>query len=109
MAGARYEVAPEDMGLQRATLAQLTGGDARENAAIILAILKGERSCRRDVVLLNERLRWLPPDLPIASERPFPWRHTRSIADTRCSDCSCWLHFPIARDPHKVCREIFVT
>ena len=48
-----YEVAPEDMGLQRATLAQLAGGDARENAAIILAILKGERSCRRDVVLLN--------------------------------------------------------
>jgi len=48
-----YEVAPEDMGLQRATLDQLAGGDARRNAAIILAILKGERSCRRDVVLLN--------------------------------------------------------
>jgi anthranilate phosphoribosyltransferase len=48
-----YEVTPEDMGLQRATLDQLAGGDARDNAAIILAILKGERSCRRDVVLLN--------------------------------------------------------
>jgi anthranilate phosphoribosyltransferase len=48
-----YEVAPENFGLQRSTLEDLAGGDAQENAAIILAILKGERSCRRDVVLLN--------------------------------------------------------
>jgi anthranilate phosphoribosyltransferase len=48
-----YEVAPDDFGLQRATLDQLAGGDAQENAAIIRAILGGERSCRRDVVLLN--------------------------------------------------------
>jgi anthranilate phosphoribosyltransferase len=48
-----YEVAPEDFGLKRASLDELAGGDAQENAAIILAILKGERSCRRDVVLLN--------------------------------------------------------
>jgi anthranilate phosphoribosyltransferase len=48
-----YEVAPEDFGLKRASLDELAGGDSQENAAIILAILKGERSCRRDVVLLN--------------------------------------------------------
>ena len=48
-----YEVAPDDFGLKRATLDQLAGGDAQENAAIIRAILGGERSCRRDVVLLN--------------------------------------------------------
>jgi anthranilate phosphoribosyltransferase len=48
-----YELAPEDVGLKRAPLEDLAGGDAQENAAIILAILKGERSCRRDVVLLN--------------------------------------------------------
>jgi anthranilate phosphoribosyltransferase len=48
-----YEVAPEDFGLQRASLDQIVGGDAAENAAIIRAILDGERSCRRDVVLLN--------------------------------------------------------
>ncbi len=48
-----YEVSPDDFGLQRATLDQLAGGDAQENAAIIRAILGGERSCRRDVVLLN--------------------------------------------------------
>jgi anthranilate phosphoribosyltransferase len=48
-----YEVAPDHFGLQQATLDQLAGGDAQENAAIIRAILRGERSCRRDVVLLN--------------------------------------------------------
>src|SRR5450755_4278880 len=48
-----YEVAPEDFGLQRAPLDDIAGGDAQQNAAIIRAILDGERSCRRDVVLLN--------------------------------------------------------
>jgi anthranilate phosphoribosyltransferase len=48
-----YEVAPEDFGLKAAALDDVAGGDAAENAAIIRAILDGERSCRRDVVLLN--------------------------------------------------------
>jgi len=48
-----YEVAPEDFGLRRAPLEEIAGGDAGQNAAIIRAILDGERSPRRDVVLLN--------------------------------------------------------
>ncbi len=48
-----YEVTPEDFGLQLAPLDDIAGGDAQQNAAIIRAILDGERSCRRDVVLLN--------------------------------------------------------
>ncbi|HUI83014.1 MAG TPA: anthranilate phosphoribosyltransferase [Candidatus Binatia bacterium] len=48
-----YEVTPEDFGLKPAPLAEIAGGDADENAAIIRAVLDGERSCRRDVVLLN--------------------------------------------------------
>jgi anthranilate phosphoribosyltransferase len=48
-----YEVAPGDFGLQRAPLSEIAGGDAQQNAAIIRAILDGERSSRRDVVLLN--------------------------------------------------------
>ncbi len=48
-----YEVAPEDFGLKRASLDEIAGGDSAQNAAIIRAILDGERSCRRDVVLLN--------------------------------------------------------
>jgi anthranilate phosphoribosyltransferase len=48
-----YEVEPEEFGLKRGTLQELAGGDASENAAIIRAVLGGEKSARRDVVLLN--------------------------------------------------------
>ena len=48
-----YEVEPEEFGMTRATLQEISGGDATENAAIIRAILSGEKSPRRDVVLLN--------------------------------------------------------
>ncbi len=48
-----YEVEPEEFGMARATLQQISGGDAPENAAIIRGILSGEKSVRRNVVLLN--------------------------------------------------------
>jgi len=48
-----YEVTPEEFGIQRAPLTGIAGGDARQNAAIIRAVLQGERSARRDVVVLN--------------------------------------------------------
>ena len=48
-----YEVEPEEFGMARATLQDISGGDATENAAIIRAVLSGEKSPRRDVVLLN--------------------------------------------------------
>src|SRR3979490_838367 len=48
-----YEVEPEEFGMTRATLADISGGDAVENAAIIREILSGKKSPRRDVVLLN--------------------------------------------------------
>jgi anthranilate phosphoribosyltransferase len=48
-----YEVEPEEFGMARAGLQEIAGGDATENAAIIRAILSGEKSPRRDVVLLN--------------------------------------------------------
>jgi anthranilate phosphoribosyltransferase len=48
-----YEVTPEEFGLKRAPIEDLSGGDAAENAAIIREILRGKRSPRRDVVLLN--------------------------------------------------------
>jgi anthranilate phosphoribosyltransferase len=48
-----YEVEPEEFGMIRAALHEISGGDATENAAIIRAILNGEKSPRRDVVLLN--------------------------------------------------------
>jgi anthranilate phosphoribosyltransferase len=48
-----FELAPEDLGLPRAALEAIRGGDARKNAGIIRSILKGEKGPRRDVVLLN--------------------------------------------------------
>ncbi|MBW2133464.1 MAG: anthranilate phosphoribosyltransferase [Deltaproteobacteria bacterium] len=44
---------PEDVGMVTAPIETIRGGDAAENAAIILAILNGENSPRRDMVLLN--------------------------------------------------------
>jgi len=48
-----YEVTPEEFGLQRATLEDISGGDATLNAELIREVLAGKKSARRDVVLLN--------------------------------------------------------
>lgn len=48
-----YTVQPEDFGLRRAPLKEIQGGDARQNAEIILSILKRNDGPRRDIVLLN--------------------------------------------------------
>jgi anthranilate phosphoribosyltransferase len=48
-----YEVTPEEFGLERATLDDISGGDATSNAIMIREILAGKKSARRDVVLLN--------------------------------------------------------
>jgi anthranilate phosphoribosyltransferase len=47
------EIAPEDIGLKRATLEQLKGGDAAHNAEAIKAVLRGEKNAFRDIVVLN--------------------------------------------------------
>src|SRR5216684_3881625 len=44
---------PSDVGLPKSSPSALQGGDARENAAIILGVLAGEHGGPRDVVLLN--------------------------------------------------------
>jgi anthranilate phosphoribosyltransferase len=48
-----YEVDPEEFGMKRAALTDISGGDAFENAAIVREVLSGKKSPRRDVVLLN--------------------------------------------------------
>jgi anthranilate phosphoribosyltransferase len=48
-----YEVDPEEFGMKRASLADISGGDAVDNAAIVREVLSGKKSPRRDVVLLN--------------------------------------------------------
>ncbi len=48
-----YEVTPEEFGLKRAAIEELSGGDVKTNAEIVRAILGGEKSAKRDVVLMN--------------------------------------------------------
>lgn len=48
-----YEITPESVGIARGTLADITGGSAVENAAIVREVLAGEPGPRRDVVLMN--------------------------------------------------------
>jgi anthranilate phosphoribosyltransferase len=48
-----YEITPKEFGLQRATLDDISGGDAARNAALIREVLSGKKSACRDVVLLN--------------------------------------------------------
>jgi anthranilate phosphoribosyltransferase len=48
-----YQVTPEDFGLERAPLDAISGGDAAHNAAVIRAILSGEKGPPRDIVVAN--------------------------------------------------------
>ena len=48
-----FEVRPEDAGLNPATLADLKGGDAEENAKALRAVLSGDAGPYRDIVALN--------------------------------------------------------
>jgi anthranilate phosphoribosyltransferase len=47
------EIAPEEIGVKRATLDQLKGSDAMHNAEAIKQVLAGESGAFRDIVLLN--------------------------------------------------------
>jgi anthranilate synthase/phosphoribosyltransferase len=49
-----YMVTPEDFGLDRAAIEDLSGGDAEHNAGLAMRILKGEeKGPKRDIILLN--------------------------------------------------------
>jgi len=47
------EIAPEEIGLKRADMAALKGGDAAHNAEAIYKVLRGEKTAFRDIVVLN--------------------------------------------------------
>jgi anthranilate phosphoribosyltransferase len=48
-----YEVTPDQFGFESAPLKAISGGDVKANAEIIWKILEGEKSPRRNVVLMN--------------------------------------------------------
>ncbi|MCW2925632.1 MAG: anthranilate phosphoribosyltransferase [Thermoleophilia bacterium] len=49
----RFEVTPEAVGLTRAPVSALAGGDAAHNARIMRSVLEGSTGAPRDVVVLN--------------------------------------------------------
>jgi anthranilate phosphoribosyltransferase len=48
-----YDIRPSDFGMSSGKADDLKGGDAKENAAIAVAVLQGQKGTRRDIVLLN--------------------------------------------------------
>jgi len=48
-----YEVLPEQLGLTRAPIEHLRGGDPQRNAQILRGVLTGDAGATRDVVVLN--------------------------------------------------------
>ena len=48
-----YEVFPEDLGFMKASLTQIRGGTARQNARILRGLLNGEVGVRRNIVIMN--------------------------------------------------------
>lgn len=48
-----YVIEPGDFGIPRTEPEEIAGGDARENARILLRILRGEEGPHRDITLLN--------------------------------------------------------
>jgi anthranilate phosphoribosyltransferase len=49
----RFQLAPEDLGLPRAKLEDLLGGDGPENAVALRAVLDGRKGAFRDIALLT--------------------------------------------------------
>src|SRR5438128_3985258 len=49
----RYEVTPEEFGMERAPLAAIRGGTPAENAELIRRIFEGEQGASRDIVAVN--------------------------------------------------------
>jgi anthranilate phosphoribosyltransferase len=48
-----YEVSPDDFGFMKASVTQIKGGTARQNAKILRGILSGEVGARRNIVIMN--------------------------------------------------------
>lgn len=48
-----YDITPDELGVRTHPLSAVAGGDAKDNATIILGVLKGNKGAYRDIVLAN--------------------------------------------------------
>jgi len=69
-----YYISPEDFGVPRSRLEELSGGDAQENAALVREVLAGRPGPRRDVVLINAAAALL------AAGQARNWKHGVELA-----------------------------
>lgn len=69
-----YDLDPASLGLTRARLSDLEGGDAAENARILRDVLSGQTGPKRDIVLLNASA------ILVAAERAEDLREGLSLA-----------------------------
>ena len=85
----RYVIEPEDFGLTRATKADIVGGTPEYNAQITREILRGEKSPKADIVLLNaaaaiyigEKAKNFSEGLEIAREMISSGKATQKLED----------------------------
>ncbi|MGF0110535.1 anthranilate phosphoribosyltransferase [Clostridium sp. SGI.024] len=49
----KYKIRPEDFDINKASLKDISGGEANENSKIIIDILKGVKGPKRDIVIIN--------------------------------------------------------
>jgi anthranilate phosphoribosyltransferase len=49
----QFEVTPEELGVPRAELSELRGGDAAHNAELLRSVLRGEPGAKRSAVVMN--------------------------------------------------------
>ncbi len=77
-----FELDAQELGLRRAELSELRGGDAADNARITRAILSGaEQGPRRDAVLLNAAMGLAVPD----GDWPAALARARASLDSRAA------------------------
>jgi anthranilate phosphoribosyltransferase len=76
----RLQITPEQVGLTSAPIDTLRGGDAAANAQILRSIFGGERSPRRDIVLLNAAAVLITSGLASDSDTPAALRAGIALA-----------------------------
>jgi len=75
-----YTLVPEDLGLPRASLEDLRGGDVPTNADLLVRVLEGEPGPRRDIVVANAAAGIIAAGL--ASDWPQAVRRAQEAIDS---------------------------
>jgi len=75
------ELEPLELGLERASLSDLVGGDAATNARVVRELLDGRPGPVHDIVVLNAAATLVAHDGPVADELPAQLRQGLDRAD----------------------------